>query len=91
MAAGRHRLSRLHGLGQAIQLHLKTSSSKKLITQNSIMNKNEIGVKLIAHGVDSYFRPWYFDGKIVFWGPVEQTRSKGIEQAQAIRNFHLKN
>lgn len=55
------------------------------------MNKNEIGVKLIAHGMVSHFRPWYFDGKIVFYGSVQQTRSKGIEQAQAIKNFHSKN
>ena len=39
------------------------------------MNISETGIKLIAHGVESYFKPWYFDGKVVYWGNSEQTES----------------
>jgi len=53
------------------------------------MNTSEIGIKLIAHGVDSYFKPWYFDGKVVYWGNPEQTESDARASAQELKAFFL--
>jgi hypothetical protein len=53
------------------------------------MNTSETGVKLIAHGVEPYFNPWYFDGKVVYWGNPEQTESDAQAAAQELKAFFL--
>ena len=53
------------------------------------MNNYETGIKLIAHGVESYFKPWYFDGKVVYWGNLEQTESDAWASAQELKAFPL--
>jgi len=54
------------------------------------MNASETGIKLIAHGVESYFKPWYFNGKVVYWGNAEQTESDARASAQQLKDFLLK-
>ncbi len=51
------------------------------------MNVSETGIKLVAHGVGSYFKPWYFDGKVVYWGNPEQTESGARAAAQELKAF----
>uniref|UniRef100_G8EY26 Uncharacterized protein n=1 Tax=Synechococcus phage S-CAM8 TaxID=754038 RepID=G8EY26_9CAUD len=53
------------------------------------MNTSETGIKLIAYGVESYFKPWYFDGKVVYWGNPEQTESGALAAAQELKAFFL--
>jgi hypothetical protein len=53
------------------------------------MDASGTGVKLIAHGVDSYFKPWYFDGKVVYWGNPEQTESDARASAQELKASFL--
>jgi len=53
------------------------------------MNTSETGIKLIAYGVESYFKPWYFDGKVVYWGNPEQTESGALAAAQELKAFLL--
>ncbi len=53
------------------------------------MNSSGTGIKLIAHGVESYFKPWYFDGKVVYWGNLEQTESDALASAQELKAFLL--
>ena len=53
------------------------------------MNASETGIKPVAHGVESYFKPWYFDGKVVYWGNPEQTESDALAAAQELKAFLL--
>jgi len=53
------------------------------------MNASETGIKLIAHGVDSCFKPWYFDGKVVYWGSPEHTESEARASAEQLKDFLL--
>ena len=34
--------------------------------------------------LDTYFRPWYFDGRVVHWGSFCSTRSKALEAAKSL-------
>lgn len=53
------------------------------------MGSFETGIKLIVYGVESYFEPWYFDGKVVYWGNPEQTESDAQASAQQLKAFLL--
>lgn len=53
------------------------------------MNTSETGIKLIAHGVESCFKPWYFDGKVVYWGSPEYTESEARASAEQLKDFFL--
>jgi hypothetical protein len=53
------------------------------------MDASGTGVKLLAYGVDSYFTPWYFDGKVVYWGNPEQTESDARASAQELKASFL--
>jgi len=50
------------------------------------MNTFEIGAKLIAYGVASCFKPWYFDGKTVYWGNAEETQAEALASAQKMKD-----
>lgn len=50
------------------------------------MNSFEVGAKLIAYGVASHFKPWYFDGKIVYWGNAEETKADALASAQRMKD-----
>ena len=46
---------------------------------------NEIyGVKLIAIGVDSYFKPWKQIKGSVIWGDFCDTKSKALKEAKSL-------
>jgi len=42
------------------------------------------GVKLIAVGVDSYFRPWKQIKGSVIWGNFFDTKSEALKQAKSL-------
>ena len=42
------------------------------------------GVSMITYGLDSCFKPWYTDGKVVYWGQHCSTKSEAQERAKAM-------
>lgn len=49
----------------------------------------ELGALLVSYGITSFFKPWYFDGKVVYWGNPEQTESDARASAQELKTFLL--
>ena len=45
------------------------------------MQRAELGAELVAYGVTSFFKPWYFDGSTVYWAYPEDTKSNAMESA----------
>ena len=45
---------------------------------------NTFGVHMITYGFDSCFKPWYTDGKVVYWGQHCFTRSEAEAAAKAL-------
>ena len=43
------------------------------------------GVNSIIHGFLFKFKPWFFDGKTVWWGEEYELRSKAEEKAFILR------
>ena len=44
-----------------------------------------VGVHLVTLGFVPFFKPWFFDGAIVFWGAPCQTHSAALEAAEILR------
>ena len=53
------------------------------------MHSGSTGAQLVSYGITSYFKPWYFDGKIVYWGEPERTCSAALESAGRMRESVL--
>lgn len=53
------------------------------------MQSGNTGAQLLTFGVTSYFKPWYFDGKVVYWGDPERTHSAALESAGRMRESVL--
>ena len=53
------------------------------------MQSGNTGAQLVSYGIASYFKPWYFDGKIVYWGEPERTCSAALESAGRMRESVL--
>lgn len=50
------------------------------------MHAGHTGAQLIDYGNHrAYFKPWYFDGKVVYWGEPEITQSSALDSAQRIK------
>lgn len=50
------------------------------------MESGHIGVHLVDYGRHRvFFRPWYFDGRTVYHGEPEVTRSQAMDSAQRIK------
>ncbi len=45
------------------------------------MQPGNTGAQLMTYGVASYFKPWYFDGRTVYWGDPEHTHSAALAAA----------
>lgn len=55
------------------------------------MHSGHIGAHLVDYGNHrAYFRPWYFDGKVVYHGEPEVTQSQAMESAQRIKEAIMK-
>ena len=52
------------------------------------MTRAEIGAELVSYGIDSFFKPWYFDGKTVYWGVPQDTRDIAIHFAHRIKHYY---
>ena len=46
---------------------------------------HKMGVNPIAAGLLFKFRPWYFDGKSVWWGDSYELRSEAEEAAESLK------
>ena len=49
------------------------------------MQPGNTGAQLMTYGITAYFKPWYFDGKTVYWGEPERTRSNAEASATRIK------
>jgi len=49
------------------------------------MHSGNTGAQLMTYGITALFKPWYFDGRIVYWGELETTRSDAQESAERIK------
>lgn len=49
------------------------------------MQLGSTGAQLMTYGIASYYKPWYFDGRIVYWGDPEHTRSAALDSADRMR------
>jgi len=47
---------------------------------------HKCGVNPIAHGYLSKYKPWYFDGKSVWWGRSYELRSEAEEAALVLKD-----
>ena len=46
---------------------------------------DKCGVNSIIHGFLFKYRPWYFDGKSVWWGDSYELRSEAEEAAESLK------
>ena len=46
---------------------------------------HKYGVNTIAHGYLLKFKPWYYDGKAVWWGKSYELRSEAEKEAEELR------
>ena len=57
---------------------------KKSTNYSHLAMPNTFGVNMITYGLDSCFKPWYSDGKVVYWGQHCFTRSEAEAAAKAM-------
>ncbi len=53
--------------------------------RSSDLFPDKCGVNPIIKGLLWEFRPWYFDGKSVWWGDYYELRSEAEEAAKSLR------
>ena len=46
------------------------------------------GVHLVTLGIVPLFKPWFFDGSVVYWGEPCQTHSAALEAAEILRAIY---
>tara|TARA_R100000152_G_C6582313_1_gene45736 strand:- start:268 stop:420 length:153 start_codon:yes stop_codon:yes gene_type:complete len=46
-----------------------------------------MGVNCIAYGLLFKFKPWYFDGKTVWWGKKYELRSEAEDAAKELKRL----
>ena len=44
-----------------------------------------IGVHQVWLGLKSQFKPWFFDGSIVYWGGLYDTEAEAFAQAEIMK------
>lgn len=49
------------------------------------MHEGETGAQIRTIGIQSYFKPWYFDGSVCWWGNPEYTYSEALNAATRIK------
>ncbi len=49
---------------------------------------NSVGVHLVTFGIMPLFKPWFFDGSIVYWGDPCPTHSAALEAAEILRAIY---
>ncbi len=48
---------------------------------------HKMGVNCIAYGLLFKFKPWYFDGKTVWWGKKYELRSEAEDAAKELKRL----
>ena len=46
------------------------------------------GIHIVAFGLTHLYKPWFFDGAIVYWGICCQTESAALEQAEILKKTY---
>ena len=49
---------------------------------------NSVGACLMTLGMMSLFKPWFFDGSVVYWGEPCLTHSAALEAAEILRSIY---
>ena len=49
------------------------------------LSPGKYGVQPIIHGYLNKFKPWYFDGRSVWWGSNYELRSEAEEAAKELK------
>ena len=57
---------------------------KKSSNYSHLAMPNTFGVNLISHELESFFKPWYSDGKVVYWGQYYASRGEAETAAKAL-------
>ena len=47
------------------------------------------GAQIVVVGAICLFKPWFFDGGIVYWGSVQDTESAAIAEAEILRSRYI--
>lgn len=47
------------------------------------------GAHLVLIGASTWFKPWFFDGWVVYWGNLCDTESAALEQAEILKRNSL--
>ena len=50
--------------------------------------ENSVGVQLVTFGIMPLFKPWFFDGSVVYWGEPCHTYSAALEAAEILRAIY---
>ena len=46
------------------------------------------GAHPCPYGKLCIFKPWFFDGKVVHWGPTQETQSAALALAETIKQMY---
>ena len=57
---------------------------KNIFNYTHLVMPNTFGVNIISYGFECCFKPWYTDGKTVYWGQYCSTRSEAEAAAKAL-------
>jgi len=55
------------------------------MTYSSAVPAMSTGAHPCPYGNLCVFKPWFFDGKVVHWGPTQQTESAALALAETIK------
>ena len=53
-----------------------------------MLQPNSVGVRLVTLGIRPLFKPWFFDGSVVYWGEPCNTHSAALEAAEILRAIY---
>ena len=47
------------------------------------------GAQIVVVGAICLFKPWFFDGGVVYWGEIQDTESAAIAEAEILRSRYI--
>ena len=77
------KLKTLH-LNKSLTLKPHASVLENYSSLHNLKMPQDYGVNLLSYGLDSCFKPWYSDGKAIYWGKHCTTRSEAEAAAKAL-------
>ncbi len=58
------------------------------MTYSSSVLPMSAGAHPCPYGKLCIFKPWFFDGKVVHWGPTQETQSAALALAETIKQMY---